>query len=203
MNAEPLTVAHVDHPTVEKVYLPLIKAMYKEANIDIKLYYVNNSPRSIKALNDGLFDADVGKILESVQDYENIIHVPTPIATTGLYLACSQKVVCERSILLNKYIQIASPYTADIIKNITPLIAELTIISSKAKTTQMLILGRVDYVLFGDDTRTKMEELQRNFQVIEIETANIYHVLHKKHAALIPCLNQALKEVKRQQRILF
>jgi len=116
VSAKALTLARADHHKVEKVYLPLIKAMYKEANIDIKLYYVNNSPRPIKALNDGLFDADVGKILESVKDYENIIHVPTPLTTTRLYLACSKKVVCDRSILLNQYIQIASSYTAEIIK---------------------------------------------------------------------------------------
>ncbi len=197
--AKKLAISHVEHPTVEKVYLPLIQAMYKAANIEIELYYVNNSPRSIKGLNDGLFDADVGKILLSVENYENIIHVPTPISKVSLFLACAKDVKCNKSVLLNEQLIIASPYPKSIIENITPIEAVITLISSKAKTTQMLELGRVEYILFGDDTQTKMFGLQRNFQIIEIERAYIYHVLHKKHAGLIPLLDKALKQVIAKQ----
>lgn len=66
-----------------------------------------------------------------------------------------------------------------------------------------MTLGRVDYVLFGDDTHTKIKALQRNFQVIEIETANIYHVLHKKHAALIPRLILVIKRGQKGNNYYF
>ena len=142
----------------------------------------------------------MGKILEYLQGYENIFYVPAPLAKVGLYLACAKHVSCEKSILLNEYIDIASPYTSAIINNISPLKAKIVQISSKAKTTQMLELGRVDYILFGDDTKTKMAGLQQNFQVVEIKTAYIYHILHKKHAELIPQLDAALKTVLAQQQ---
>jgi len=202
-NSKKLVVSHIDHPTVEQLYLPLVQAMYKEANIEIELYYVKNSPRSIKGLNDGLIDADVGKILPSIENYPNIIYVPTPLAQTSLFLACAKRLPCTKSLLLNKYLEIASPYPKKIIQNITTIEAEVILISTKAKTTKMLKLGRVDYILFGDDTQTKMTKFQRHFKVIEIETAYIYHVLHKKHSAIIPKLNQALKYViaKQQQSL--
>ena len=44
-NTEKLVISHIEHSAVEKVYLPLIKAMYEEANIDVEFYYVNNSGR--------------------------------------------------------------------------------------------------------------------------------------------------------------
>ena len=124
-----------------------------------------------------------------------VIYVPTPLSKAGMYLACAKKMLCSKSLLLNQDIEIASPYTLATLQNVIPIKANVILISSKAKTTQMLELGRVNYIIFGDDTQTKMDKLQREFQVVEIKTDNIYHVLHKKHQLLIPRLNKALKIV--------
>jgi hypothetical protein len=190
-----LVISYVEHSAVEKVYLPLIKAMYEEANIDVEFFYVDNSARSIKGLNDGLYDAYVGKTLSAIEAYENIIYVPTPLSKAGMYLACAKKMLCSKSLLLNQDIEIASPYTLATLQNVIPIKANVILISSKAKTTKMLELGRVDYIIFGDDTQTKMDKLQREFQVVEIKAEYIYHVLHTKHHSLIPRLNKALKIV--------
>jgi len=194
-----LSISYVDHPAVATIYLSIIKAMYKEADISIELFQVNNSPRSIKALNDGFFDADIGKILSSIKHRKNIIHVPTPIGAVGLYLVCRKNITCNESILDDGENLIVSRFNRTMLTNILPIKAEISQIISQDRINKMLNLNRVDYSLIANDTRLGGKNFQDEFQVIEVSRENYYHILHIKNQHLISKLNTALKVVLSKQ----
>jgi len=196
ISAQPaLSVSYVEHPAVTKIYLPIIKAMYKEANLKAQFFKVSNSPRSIRALNDGLFDSDIGKILSSIKHHENIIHVPTPIATIGLYLVCRNEVVCDKTVLDNQRNMIVSRFSKNMLINIVPIKAEIAQILSQQKINKMLNIGRANYSLIADDARLGATNFKDNYTVVLLSKEYYYHILHKKNKGIIPLLNLALKTV--------
>ena len=191
----PLMVSYVEHPAVTKKYMPVVKAMYQEANIDTKLFLVNNSPRSVKALNEGFFDADIGKILSSIKGQENIIYVPTPIASVSLYLICRKQVVCDKKVLDDNKSIIASRFNREMLTNILPIRASISQILSQQRINKMLRIGRVNYSLVADDSDQGDARFHNEFQVIEVSRENYYHILHRKHRHLISRLDAALIKV--------
>jgi hypothetical protein len=196
ISAQPaLSVSYVEHPAVKNIYLPIIKAMYKEANLKAQFFKVSNSPRSIRALNDGLFDADIGKILSSIKHHENIIYVPIPIATIGLYLVCRYDVICDETVLDSHSNMIVSRFSKDMLTNIVPIKAEIAQILSQKKINKMLSIGRANYSLIADDTRLGATNFEDNYTVVLLSKEYYYHILHKKNETIIPVLNLALKMV--------
>lgn len=169
--------------------------MYKEADLSIRLFEVSNSPRSVKALNDGFFDADIGKVLSSIKHHENIIYVPTPIATVGLYLMCRTNVICDEAILNDENNMIASRFSKKMLINILPIKADISQILSQQKIIKMLSLGRVNYSLIADDISSGASNFQDEFTTVLISKEHYYHILHKKHQRLVSTLDVALKTV--------
>jgi hypothetical protein len=195
INAAPvLSVSYVEHPAVEQ-YLPIIKAMYQKADIAIRFFEVSNSPRSVRALNDGFFDVDTGKILSSIKHHENIIYVPTPIATIGLYLVCRNNVICDKTILDDEHNMIVSRFSKEMLMNILPIKAETAQILSQQKINKMLSIGRANYSLIADDTSLGATNFQDEFTVVLLSKEYYYHILHKKNKSIIPKLDFALKSV--------
>ncbi len=169
--------------------------MYKQAGIEIELFQVNNSPRSVKALNDGVFDADIGKILSSIEHHNNIIYVPTPIASVGLYLVCIKDIPCNKEVLDEEDNLIVSRFNRKMLTNVLPIKANIAQILSQQRINKMLKLGRVSYSLVGDDTDFGATEFQDNFQVVEVSRETYHHIMHKKHQQLISKLDLALKTI--------
>jgi|GEM_PF-1584526 len=196
LNAEPvLSVSYVEHPAVQKTYLPIVKAMYQEANLTIRLFEVSNSPRSVETLNDGLFDADIGKILSSIKHHENIVYVPTPIATVGLYLVCRNNVICDESILADETNMIISRFSKKMLTNIVPINADIAQILSQKRINKMLRLGRVNYSLIADDVTSGASNFQDEFTIVLVSKEHYYHILHKKNQDIVPTLDLALQTV--------
>jgi len=196
VNAEPiLSVSYVEHPAVQKTYLPTVVAMYKEAEIAIRLFEVSNSPRSVKALNDGFFDADIGKVLSSIKHHKNIIYVPTPIATVGLYLVCRKSFICDETILAKASNMIVSRFSKKMLINIMPINADIAQILSQPKINKMLSIGRVNYSLIADDISSGAADFQDDFTVVLVSEEHYYHILHKKNKDIVPALNLALQTV--------
>lgn len=196
LNAEPvLSVSYVKHPAVQATYLPVVKAMYEKANVTIQLFEVSNSPRSVETLNDGFFDADIGKVLSSIKDHENIIYIPTPIATVGLYLICRREVVCNKTILDDDRKIIISRFSKKMLTNILPINAGVAQILSQHKINTMLSIGRVNYSLVADDINSGASNFHDKFTVFLVSKEPYYHILHKKHQKIVPKLDLALKKI--------
>ncbi len=189
-----MSISYVKHPVVKK-YSPIVEAMYKEANIAIQLFEVSNSPRSVRALNEGFFDADIGKILSSIKYHENITYVPTPIASIGLYLVCRNDVVCDKTVLDDDTNMIASRFSKEMLTNILPIKAEIAQILLQKKINKMLSIGRINYSLVADDTTEGATNFQDEYTVVLLSIEYYYHILHIKHKSIIPRLDLALKKV--------
>lgn len=200
INAEPeLSVSYVEHPAVKKTYQPIVEAMYEQANVNIRLFQVSNSPRSVKALNDGFFDADIGKILSSIKHHENIMYVPTPIAIVGLYLICRKDIICDGTILDDEQSIIVSRFSKEMLNNILPIEAEIAQILSQKKINEMLTIGRVNYSLVADDITSGATNFQDEYDVFLVSQEPYYHILHKRHEDKILELDQALNIVLKAQ----
>jgi len=196
-----LSVSYVEHPAVRNIYLPIVEAMYKEAKLPIRLFKVSNSPRSVEALNDGLFDADTGKILSSIKHHENIVYVPTPISTVGLYLICLKSVMCDETVLNNESNMIISRFSKKMLTNILPIKAGMAQILSQKKINKMLNIRRVNYSLIADDISSGARHFQDKYSVVLVSKESYFHILHKKNQGIIPQLDLALKVVLKNNLI--
>ncbi len=196
-----LSVSYVEHPAVRNIYLPIVEAMYKEAKLPIRLFKVSNSPRSVEALNDGLFDADTGKILSSIKHHENIVYVPTPISTVGLYLICLKSVMCDETVLNNESNMIISRFSKKMLTNILPIKAGMAQILSQKKINKMLNIRRVNYSLIADDISSVARHFQDKYSVVLVSKESYFHILHKKNQGIIPQLDLALKVVLKNNLI--
>jgi len=176
--------------------------MYEQADVNIQLFEVSNSPRSVRALNDGFFDADIGKILSSIKHHENILYIPTPIAIVGLYLICREGVICDETILDDELNIIVSRFSKEMLTNIMPIKAEIAQILSQQKIDEMFKIGRVNYSLVADDVTSGATNFQDKYNTVLVSQEPYYHILHKKHQNKIPKLDQALKIVLAEQSIL-
>lgn len=174
--------------------------MYKEADLPIRLFKVSNSPRSVEALNDGLFDADTGKILSSIKHHENIVYVPTPISTVGLYLICRNNVVCNETVLNDEDNMVISRFSKKMLTNIMPIKAGMAQILSQQKINKMLNIGRVNYSLIADDVSSGAQHFQNKYSVVLVSKESYFHILHKKNKDIIPQLDFALKAVLKNKR---
>jgi len=194
-----LSVSYVDHPAVNKTYQPIVEAMYEQANVNISLFKVSNSPRSVKALNDGFFDADIGKILSSIRHHKNIVYVPIPIAVVGLYLICREDVTCDKTVFDDEYNMIVSRFSKEMLTNIIPIKSDIAQILSQQKIDEMLRSGRVNYSLIADDINSGATNFQDEYKIFLASQEPYYHILHKRHADKIPRLEHALKIVLAKQ----
>lgn len=193
-NDDKFVISYVDHESIIKYYVPLLDAAYRSIGIKPEFVLINDK-RALKLLNNGDIDADTAKTSETLDNYPNIITLPTAISKIEVTLICQQSLVCDLSILGDKRKILgvigAKDYYSNLLVGSNINIAEFTSFDVLLKVFEQ---KKVDYIFSVFDEYSKVTQARYPNRFI-IEEKIGFHLLNEKHKYLIPQLEQAIKEV--------
>ncbi|BBN81587.1 hypothetical protein PA25_15720 [Pseudoalteromonas sp. A25] len=190
-------ISYVEHKGIIHYYVPLLDQAYRKIGIEPKFELINDK-RALKLLDQGLIDADTAKSLEFVDAYKNIIVVPTPISQIDVVLLCQPKLQCDLSVLKNANRSLgliaAKEFYKELLSGSTISLVEF---SSFETLLKIFSQDKVDYaiVVFDDYTKDALSNYPNHFF---IQQKIGYHLLHKKHRAIVKQLDEAIKSVRAQ-----
>lgn len=187
-------ISYVEHEGIIKYYVPLLKHAYKKIGIEPTFSLINDQ-RALRLLDNGIIDADTAKSLETIDNYESIVYLPTPISRIEVFFICQQAVPCDRSILKNADLSLAvigaNEFYAELLQDSKINLIELTSFQVLFKVFEQ---KKVDaaIVVFDAYTKTKLKKYRNHYKVQEKLG---YHLINKKHQAIVKPLERAISEV--------
>jgi hypothetical protein len=187
--SQKIAISYVIYPQVEP-YVDLIEEIYTELGFKVTMI-PTPSTRGLVMLNEGRVDADVVRLKQTAKAYPQVILVEPALKNAKLVLLCIKDIICDQSALKDRKVVILSNDGVD------PYITDLNI-SARIENPQgtvnildMLKAKRANYGFFLMDGKT---DFTQDFQMWEIKEISVYHVIHKKHADLLPLIQQKLFE---------
>jgi len=173
-------------------YLRLLQNVYEELGFEV-LPLVTPVKRGIILLNDGSVDADLFRLKSTAENYDNVIVVEPALVKGYLSLLCHKKVQCDLNVLQNTAGAIMSE--ANLLDLFKPgeLKAKMVINEINTKTLDMLEKQRVYYALYTVNEKM-LNNMLSKFNHVKIKDVSGYHVINKKHAHLLPKIQQQLQQ---------
>lgn len=184
-----------------------VKAAYERAGLKLKLIPLPHT-RAILNSNDGIIDGDVGRIPLIDKKFTNLRRVDVKVMDfSGAAYAIDPKITHYEKAQLSKYRvgTVLGVHWAEL---------EMTGLKSIGAPSvkalfEMLLQGRVDLVLVTETSaESVINELGSRAEKIRklnpaVFSSPFYHYVHKKNAAIIPRLEQALKEINEEGVFIF
>ena len=189
-NIKPFSITYVRYPSIED-YAAMFDEIYTELGFKVTLI-PTPSLRGLHLLNNGEVDADVLRISYEAKKRPNIIIVQPELGNTDLTLLCVKHIPCSRDTLGNKKITILAS------KRIISLLDEGEFTAQQANSEvfttipHMLKANRYQYALFLMDDLLN-SKFSKDFQLVKIKSISINHLIHSKHLALLPKIQEKLR----------
>lgn len=206
--AKPFTLSHAPHPAIKSIYIPILKEVYSELQMDVEFQEMS-ALRGLVEANAHHVDGDVARFSEGLQDYPNLMAVPTALDRAEIILLCVREADCSDNALKEPKNRILIPTETAVMRRfIATYPANFIPVShSLSKSQEMLSMGRFKYALYVSSElhphQATTEEYNLNWAVLE--SFPIYHVLHKDHKALAdaigPVLSRVLERYRREQQL--
>ena len=190
----PFIISYVDHPSITSYYLPLIEQAYRSIGIYPEFVLINDK-RALRLLNNGEIDADVVKTLEFIDDYPNIITVPTPMSKIEARLVCQQKLPCDLSVFKISQASLgiiaANEFYAKLLADAKLNIVE---VSSFEQLQALFNQQKLDYIITVFDLIHNSNTIDlTNSYLIEEKIG--FHLLNQQHQHLAVELAQAIEKI--------
>lgn len=175
----------------------VLTTAYKSIGYDIELVVLTPKKALVES-NAGRIDGEVARIAFIEQDYPNLVRVPVTICSMAY------KLYSKKSLKLESYQQLNS-LRFGIRKGV--LYLEKTFRRFKPKSynsnrqlIELLLQDRLDVITMSENVlrrNTSLSELAKfRKSKLKLPKVPLYHYLHKKNAALLPKITEALKELQ-------
>ena len=187
-------ISYVEHEGIINYYMPLLKKAYQKIGINPTFVLINDQ-RALKLLNMGKIDADTAKSLETIDTYDNIFYLPTPISKIEVFFICQQNIKCDKSILndKNKILGVigANEFYRQLLSTSSIKQVELTSFETLFKIFNQ---QKVDVAIVVLDAYSlpKLKKYPNHYKLAEKLG---YHLLNKKHQHISIKLESAIQEV--------
>ena len=198
--AGPFVLSHAPHPALKSIYIPILKEVYSELEMDVEFLEMSTR-RGLVEANALRVDGDVVRFSEALQDYPNLITVPPALDSAEIILLCVPGVDCSDKALKDTENRIVIPTETAVVRRfVATYKAKFSPVSfSLSKAQKLLSLGRFEYALYVSSKlyphQAKTDEYGLNWVVLE--SFPLYHVLHDSHGELAedmyPVLSRVLK----------
>jgi len=180
-----------DHPTIL-----LLQHAYQQLGYRMKLVQMPLERVALESNKGQLVDAELSRTAEAETMLPNMIRVKVPVGQVRItaYVRADSPI---------KQWQLANNWQLDALRGIL-LLAELipnqqyTEVSTIQQGLDRLRAGRSDVViLLGDETEQLLAG-QQDIKALQpdLYQTKVYHYLHQRHAALVPALEQILRELQ-------
>ncbi|WP_206484112.1 hypothetical protein [Thalassotalea sp. G2M2-11] len=191
---EEFLISFVDHSGLINYYVPILNKAYQKIGISPTFIMINDQ-RALRLLNNAQIDADTAKVIDNLEHYPNITYLPTPISKVEMILICQAEISCTPAIFnqANKSLAVigADEFYQEQLSNASIKLVELTSFEILYK---MFDQQKVDVAIIVLDTYSKAR-LNRYPNHYKLFEKLGFHLLHKKHQALIPKLESAIAQV--------
>ncbi|KXI27473.1 hypothetical protein [Paraglaciecola hydrolytica] len=188
-DSKKMAISYVVYPQIER-YIDLISDIYTELGYEVTII-PTPATRGLVLLNDGEVDADVVRVAKTVQNYPNALLVEPALKIGKLVLICVKDVLCERSVLQDKKAVILSTEGIQLFLTEPHISARIKNIQALTYSIDMLKAGRANYAILLIDGSI---DFTQDFNLLTLQEMAIHHVMHKKHADLLPLVQQKLIE---------
>ena len=187
-----VTITHYPHPQIDQFKL-LLEKSYSDIGYTASFFKVRAN-RGIKMLESGQADADVIRSKQHIADTENVRIVE--ILTRGdVSLVCLADVTCDEKVLTSGPVMVGAHPSARLYLKERfgdKLTAQFVDIIEVSQLQEMLQKHRLKHIIMISISGN-LPEMFRKFSHTNLMTINGYHVINKKHEAIIPQLADAIK----------
>ena len=187
---KPFLLTHIVYPDLED-YTELFVGIYKELGFKVELI-PTPSLRGLILLNDGVVDADVLRLNVTAEEYPNVIVVKPELNRVSLSLICTKGIPCNRGVLADKKISVLA--NSRMLGLLDPGEFKSIQVDNElfSSVISMLKADRYFYAIYVVDEVIN-KHFDQDFQIVEIKKISISHVIHKKHIALLPQIQEKIR----------
>lgn len=180
------------------ISMKVLTKAYNRLGIKIK-YLPLPGERSLRTSNSGKVDGEVFRIANVSKRYTNLIQIPTSINTLpAIAFSKNKNISIDGWHSLRPYkigIQVGIKFAERGTKKLNPVVVD-----SNEQLFRMLNSGRIDIAIASQVNGLKTLKLlkYKNIHALTPVIAEypLYHYLHKKHASLVPRLNDVLIKMR-------
>ncbi|MDD2925234.1 transporter substrate-binding domain-containing protein [Rhodoferax sp.] len=196
---EPYTT--VDH----KGFLDqLLMAVFRDLGLEAEvIIYPTATERGMLNANEGVDDGLAMRVAGLEKQYPNLIRVPEPVAVNDFVAyTTGKRFTTDSWVSLEPYV-VTYIIGWKVFEQNVPQGKELTLVRDADQLFGLLKSKRADVALYERwQGLVKVRDMGFKVQVLEppLVRTNMYMYLHKKHAALVPKVSQALAKIKQDGR---
>ncbi|MDP3700400.1 MAG: transporter substrate-binding domain-containing protein [Hylemonella sp.] len=179
----------------------MLPAIFRQFGEDAELMvYPTATERGMLNANEGVDDGLAMRIAGLEQQYPNLIRVPEPIVVNDFVALSTQHQFATHDWSALKPYSVAYIIGWKVFERHVPKVGEMTLVRDAEQLFLLLENGRADVALYERwQGLTQARSMGIKARVMEppLLRTEMYIYLHKKHAALVPKVAQALIELKR------
>jgi len=177
----------------------LAGALFKRIGIEGKLTLVP-AERALINVNSGIDDGDIFRIASAGQNYPNLVRVPEVVLTSDFIAYTKSPGIQIRDWSDLKPYTVAYPIGWKIYEANVRDVKGVTLTPSINELFPLLDKGRVDVILL--DRWSGQWLVRQNGLALQpmeppLASVDMFMFLNKKHAALVPKISQALRDMKK------
>ncbi|GAA0347440.1 hypothetical protein GCM10009092_09820 [Bowmanella denitrificans] len=188
--SQKMLLTHIQH-SQKQPFIDFITTVYQDLGIDVTTQAVP-SVDEFTLLERGETDAAVLLVKENAMAHKNLVIVEPAIYEADLVLLCKRKDTCDLSVLQSQDNAIFTNLGDIATIQTMGVKSQLFFESSLTDSLSMLRNGRVDFLLYGT-TKAEVRQLKAEFNLIEVKKLSMHHVIHNKHAKLLPALQSTIR----------
>lgn len=200
--ARSVRLAGIEDDSASHIAAGLVQRAYQRIGIDAESDFLP-AERAVSVVNAGLYDGDVFHVAGMEHRYPNLVRVPVTIMRFEIVAFTLQPHLHVSSwadlqghrICIRRGIKLIEQHTAQL--------PEVYRVNRYSNILEMLKMGRCELAVLPRSARLDIAQaglLQIHEAGPVLETVNLYHHVYKSHAADVPALTKALRELRQRQR---
>ena len=188
-----------------QVFYPVVKALYQEVGL-VPQFVVMPAERSLKLLEAGELDADIGRVIGGTKGYRHMVECKVPILESRLIAVVRQDFApTELTVAGAKSTKFGLPRGSKFAESyVQNLGLNATVANSSRQMLQMLVAGRFDVAIaVSPSILRSFPEFDGKLKQLPtpLAKAGTVHILHARWAPYAPRLDAAVSAMKADGRL--
>ncbi|WP_430461759.1 substrate-binding periplasmic protein [Thalassolituus sp. LLYu03] len=196
-----ITVGAMSSFPMNDTGLAILRQLYQPLGYSVTLAEYP-ATRSLSLASAGELDGELARIAGIEHDYPHLLPVPVPLLNLHLVAVNTQQALARTPLTsLNEY-HLGAYLGAMVYQRLNLAPGHLEQPRTTQQLHQMLVSGRIDFAIVPDTLAQRWLQQRAQSGKTRLYLLNeslgefpVYHYLHERHAALIPALTQALRQL--------
>lgn len=185
-----------------EVMIPLIREAYQSLGIQTE-FIVKPSNRNLLEVADNAVDGDVAHMRIVLNGFDNMLAIEPPLLTGIFTLLCQPELPCDPAVLSDPQQTIVTTSVSKIalLQGYRVAIrSQFYVVNDLAVIPTLVSSGRFRYAIYPSSAAELKSLNPQTLRYVQLFSAPLYHVLHKKHALLATDISAALQQTLAKRR---